>query len=100
VPGNRNESVSSRVIRKPLPLERWKASVESSREKLKALIESYLQEYGCPIAYAEEIADGILDNFAVSFKPSAGAPENPDASSRGKRMESQPAHKNLPFPGK
>lgn len=38
-----------------LAWERSRDSVESIGERLKALVESSLREYGCSIAYAEEI---------------------------------------------
>lgn len=59
-----------------LALERPRDSVESIGERLKALVESSLWEYVCPIAYAGEITGGILDNFVVSFKTPPDRPHS------------------------
>lgn len=46
-------------------------------------MEGYWAEYGCPIAYADEIAEGILDNFGISYKTPPARPQCARNSSRG-----------------
>lgn len=37
-------------------------------EKLRYLVRGYLLENHCPVVYADEIVEGILDNFEVAHK--------------------------------
>ena len=42
--------------------------MDTLREKLEQLVAGYLSEFGCPLFYAHEIVDGILDTFEITFK--------------------------------
>lgn len=65
--------------------------METVYTRLRLLVEGYLSEYGCPLAYADEIAEGILDNFAVSFKDRSRAAHAPEAPNR-LRIAISPPH--------
>ncbi len=64
----RNPNCSAPVNVQGVADEETAAVFPRVSERLRMLVERYLSEYGCPIAYAEEITEGILDNFTVSFK--------------------------------
>lgn len=56
--------------------------METVHERSRVLAERYSSEYGCPVIYADEIAEGILDNFAVSYKTPPEGPQRAGNSSR------------------